>query len=44
MFEKLILKQILIFNLEAKLKNTKNKLEKVSIAIYIEKIRKEEIE
>lgn len=41
MFKQLILKQILIFNLESKLKNTKNKLEKASIAIDIDKIRKE---
>ena len=40
MFEKMILKQILIFNLESKIKNERP-LEKVSLILLLEKIRKE---
>lgn len=41
MFEQLILKQIAIFNLEAKYNKLENGLEKISIALAIKKLKKE---
>ena len=43
MFEKVILKQILLFSLEERLKETKGLLKKVGLEIQIEKLRKEVI-
>lgn len=41
MFEQSILKQIFIFNLEAKTNKMENGLKKASLVIALEKIRKE---
>lgn len=41
MFERLILKQIFIFNLEEKIRHCESVIEKTSLTILLEKIRKE---